>query len=289
MMPQPVPHPGSVGAMTTVAEVISTFERRYPLDTQESWDVNGLAVGAREAVVRHVHFAVDPTLDVVREAADAGASLLVTHHPLMLRGVTTVAFDTAKGAIVHELIANGIALYNAHTNADAADGGVADAFARAIGVSPTGPLVPNSADPAVGTGRVGTLPTTTTLRDFASSVAAALPPTAHGVRVAGDLDAPVHSVAVVGGSGDAFLNAARDAGVDAYVTADLRHHPASDARELANIGDGRPYLLDVAHFASEWAWLAGAAALVAEAHGVTTSVSTLNTDPWTARFDAPKE
>jgi dinuclear metal center YbgI/SA1388 family protein len=280
---------GSVVTMTTVAEVISTLERRYPLDAQEDWDVNSLTVGSRDAIVRHVHFAVDPTLAVVREAADAGASMLVTHHPLMLRGVTSVAFDTAKGAIVREVIASGIALYNAHTNADAADGGVADAFARAIGVAPTGPLVPNPADPAVGTGRVGTLERTTTLRAFAAAIAAALPPTAHGVRVAGDLDAPIHSVAVVGGSGDAFLQAARDAGVDAYVTADLRHHPASDARELANLGDGRPHLLDVSHFASEWAWLADAAALIADVHDVATTVSHLNTDPWTARFDAQKE
>jgi len=288
-MPRSTTANGSVVTMTTVAEVISTLERRYPLDAQEDWDVNALTVGSRDAIVRHVHFAVDPTLDVVREAADAGASMLVTHHPLMLRGVTSVAFDTAKGAVVRELIASGIALYNAHTNADAAAGGVADAFARAIGVAPTGPLVPNPADPAVGTGRVGTLSSTATLGAFAAAVAQALPPTIHGVRVAGDLGAPIHSVAVVGGSGDSFLEAAREAGVDAYVTADLRHHPTSDARELANLGDGRPYLVDVSHFASEWAWLADAAALVADVHGVTTTVSHLNTDPWTARFDAQKE
>ena len=107
------------------------------------------------------------------------------------------------------------------------------------------------------------------------------------MRIAGDLDATVHSVAVVGGAGDAFLDAARAAGVDVYVTADLRHHVALDARELADLGDGRPFLVDVSHFASEWAWLAAAGAYLEHELGVTASVSTLTTDPWTARAVAP--
>jgi putative NIF3 family GTP cyclohydrolase 1 type 2 len=107
--------------------------------------------------------------------------------------------------------------------------------------------------------------------------------------VAGDLEAAVRTVAVVGGAGDSFLEAARAAGVDAYVTADLRHHLALDARELAELGDGRPFLVDVSHFASEWAWLADAADYLSRELGVATFVSTLNTDPWTARVGAQEE
>ncbi|WP_062133257.1 Nif3-like dinuclear metal center hexameric protein [Demequina aestuarii] len=272
--------------MTTVAEIAEIMESRFPPALAEDWDVNGLSVGDPDAEVSRVLFAVDPTLAVVDEAIEVGAQLLVTHHPLMLRGVTGVATTSTKGAAVHRLISHGIALYNAHTNADAAAGGVCDALAEALGISAPMPLLPAADDAAQGTGRIGMLPGPTTLAEFAQHVAEVLPATHHGVRVAGDPDGLVTTVAVVGGSGDAFLEAVRRSGADAYVTADLRHHPASDARELAALGDGRPFLIDVSHYASEWAWLTAAAEHVADAAGVDAVVSTLNTDPWTARYGA---
>ncbi len=151
----------------------------------------------------------------------------------------------------------------------------------------SGPLLPHVEDPALGTGRVGELDSPVPLGDFARAVAGALPTTVHGVRVAGDLNALVRTVAVVGGAGDSLLQAAHDSGVDVFLTADLRHHPASEAREYANLSDGKPYLVDVSHFASEWLWLQDAADHVAHVHEIETAVSTLTTDPWNARFDAP--
>jgi len=139
-----------------------------------------------------------------------------------------------------------------------------------------------------GAGRIGDLPEPLTLDAFARRVADALPATAQGVRVSGDLGAPVRTVAVCGGSGDSFLSAVRDSGADVYLTADLRHHPTSEAREA--VRSARPYLVDVAHWASEWPWLRHAAAaleadVAATGADVRTRVSTLVTDPWTARFD----
>lgn len=141
-----------------------------------------------------------------------------------------------------------------------------------------------------GIGRVGRLAAPKMLRDFAMMVAEALPSSAQGVRVAGEATAVVRTVAVCGGAGDTLLDAARRAGVDAYVTADLRHHPASEARESA--GDGPPYLIDVAHWASEWPWLAGAANrlqgnLDAAGSPILTHVSMKSTDPWTFRVPSP--
>ncbi|MCB2414044.1 Nif3-like dinuclear metal center hexameric protein [Demequina sp. TTPB684] len=273
--------------MTTVADVVAWLERRYPPRLAEAWDAPGLAVGDPARDVRHVRFAVDPTLEVIREAIAAGADLLITHHPLMLRGVTSVAANTVKGAAVHALVKGGCAQLAAHTNADAAADGVADALAQALGVRVEGPLVAASGEPhPVGSGRVGTIEPTS-LKDFAAVVAAALPATAAGVLYSGDADGVITTVAVVGGSGDAYLADAAAAGVDAYVTADLRHHPASEAREAALLDDGRPYLINVSHAASESLWLAAAASELAEAFSVTTSVSTLNTDPWTGRAPSP--
>ncbi|EYR64916.1 hypothetical protein N866_02100 [Actinotalea ferrariae CF5-4] len=400
MTTAPVPLPA-----LDLAAVVDLLDRRYPPSSAESWDAVGTVCGDPDQPVRRVLLAVDPTLDVVEEAIAWGADLLVTHHPLLLRPVHSVAATGFKGAVVHRLVRAGCALHVAHTNADAARDGVADALAEAVGLVDLEPLTPvpaedldkvvvfvptpdaerlvdalaeagagalgeysrcawtttgtgtfvpgEAAQPAVGRagqvervdetrvemvaprrlrsrvlaalrsthpyeepafdvlelaalpgstgiGRVGTLPGDLTLAAFGERVATALPATEQGVRLAGDLEAVVRRVAVVGGSGDSLFDAVRASGADAYLTADLRHHPASELRERAVFesrrrgaaGPSRPFLVDVAHFASEWPWLARAAALLeadAAAAGTTveTRVSTLRTDPWTARVASP--
>ncbi len=121
-----------------------------------------------------------------------------------------------------------------------------------------------------------------TLAELTRHVAESLPATAQGVRAAGDPDQPVRTLAVCGGSGDGLFDDVRAAGVDAYLTADLRHHPASEAREHSPLA-----LLDAAHFATEWPWCEQAAAqldAISERNGwgLRTHVSRTVTDPWTA-------
>ena len=370
-----------------LSDVIELLERRYPPATAESWDAVGLVVGEPQAPVERVLFAVDPTEEVVAEAAAAGADLLVTHHPLLLRPVNSVAATTPKGRVIHRLISEGIGLYVAHTNADIAAGGVNDALAALLDLAETRPLVPapgraldvlvvyvpepeaeplrealaqagagtvgdytgcawsvtgtgeftpqDGAEPAigavgthervterrlemvvppgrrdavtaalreahpyeepaysflathapsshVGAGRVGYLEEPTTLRELAAVVAERLPATAGGIRVSGNLDATVTTVAVCGGAGDSYLEAARAARADVYLTADLRHHRAGEAREE----DRAPALIDAAHWATEWPWLPVAArALAGDSGGrVETIVSTRVSDPWTTRL-----
>ncbi|WP_416220878.1 Nif3-like dinuclear metal center hexameric protein [Cellulomonas sp. S1-8] len=379
----------------TLGDVVAALERRYPPRTAETWDRVGLAAGDPAAPVRRVLLAVDPVATVVDEAVAWDADLLLTHHPLLLKPVHSVAATTYKGALLHRLVRAGCGLYTAHTNADSAHGGVAEALADAIGLVGTEPLVPADAPaldkhvvmvpvgdadrlvdaltaagaghvgayercawtttgegtftplagamPAVGEvgrretvaearvemvaprglrgrvvaalraahpyeepafdvlelaalpgdtglGRVGALPAPLPLREFAAAVARAVPAAAQGVRFAGDPDMPVRRVAVLGGSGDSLFDAVRAADVDAYVTADLRHHPASEQQERAAFdaagGAPRPALVDLAHAASEWLWLPRAADalradLAAAGYTVETRVSTRRTDPWT--------
>ena len=139
-------------------------------------------------------------------------------------------------------------------------------------------------EPARGSGRVGVLPQPMSLQQFADHVAEVLPPTAHGVRMAGDPEQVVQRVALCGGAGDFLLDEARGLGVDAYLTSDLRHHPASELREHGAVA-GAPALVDVAHWAAESTWLPVLRGRLAEALGdtVVIDVSTLNTDPWTFR------
>jgi len=266
------------------------LEELFPPRLAESWDRVGLVCGDPKAPVTKIALAVDPTLRATTQAIEWGADLLVVHHPLLLRPVSSVAAVSFKGAIVHRLIQAGCALYTAHTNADAAIGGVADAFAELIGLTEVAPLVPDEAEARAGIGRIGRLPAKVSLQQLGQMLAQALPATHHGVRLAGPPDDQVSLVAVVGGAGDSLFDQVRESGAEAYITADLRHHPALEARQAAEFaGGGKPYLVDVSHAASEWAWLEAAGrALATQLSGqgarVETWVNPEVADPWTMRI-----
>ena len=268
-------------SVPTLRQVVEVLDQLYDPALAADWDAVGLVCGDPDAEVSRVLFAVDPVLEVADEALGWSADLVVAHHPLFLRGVHGVPATNPKGRVVHRLLTEGTALHVCHTNADAAAPGVSDALAAALGLTDLRPLDPRPDAPSLGVGRVGVLPAPEPLDAFGRRVAAALPWTAHGVRVAGDLARPIATVAVCGGAGDSYLDAVRALGVDAYVTADLRHHPASEAGQHPDA----PALVDVSHWASEWLWLPEAAERLA--HGlrergttVETRVSTTCTDPW---------
>ncbi|MEV5141452.1 Nif3-like dinuclear metal center hexameric protein [Streptomyces syringium] len=270
--------------MPVLSEVIAALDALWPPERAEQWDAVGTVCGDPDASVGRVLFAVDPVQEVVDEAVELGADLLVTHHPLYLRGTTTVAASTFKGRVVHTLIKNDIALHVAHTNADRADPGVSDALAGALDLRVTGPLVPDPSDSGGrrGLGRICEVEPPLTLAAFAARAAERLPATAQGIRVAGDPERLIRTVAVCGGSGDSLFDDVRAAGVDAYVTADLRHHPASEAQHHSPLA-----LVDAAHWATEWPWIEQAAAQldeISDRHGwgLRTHISRTVTDPWTA-------
>ena len=263
-----------------LAEVIAVLDAAYPPGLAHSWDSVGLVCGDPDETVDSVTVAVDATAEVAATIGPRG--LLLAHHPLLLRGVDTVAASTPKGALIQKLIRAGSALFTAHTNADAASPGVSDALAEVLGLTVEAVLDPTAGLPAgVGIGRIGTLAHPLRFADFVAQVGAVLPQTTWGVRAAGDPDAPVTRVAVCGGAGDSLLDAAAAAGVDAYVTADLRHHPADEHRRASGVA-----LVDVAHWASEYPWCAQAAALLRNHFGeaLPVEVSDLRTDPWNIEF-----
>lgn len=264
--------------MTTLADVMAAAERLWPIAGAESWDAPGLVSGDPRATVSRIVLAVDAVAETIDEAIDANAELLLVHHPLLLRSVTTVAETTAKGALIARLIRGGCALLAAHTNADSVATGTSARLAELVGLTDARPIVETA--PGIGLGRVGRLPEPMTLGALARRLAGILPPTATGVRVAGSFDRVVTTVAVCGGAGDSLLNEPAVRAADVYVTADLRHHPASEAVETARVAGG-PALIDVSHWASEWLWLEVAADELREAlPGVEIIVSELRTDPW---------
>jgi dinuclear metal center YbgI/SA1388 family protein len=264
---------------TALADVLEAVERLWPRSGAESWDAVGLVAGDPAAPVERIRLAVDAVLDTVDEAVADGAQLLLTHHPLLLRGVTSVAEDRYKGAVIARLIRGGCALLAAHTNADVVARGTSAVFAERLGLTNLRPL-DAAPDVVTGIGRVGELAQPMPLGRFARAIADVLPATAQGIRVAGDYEREVRTIALCAGAGDAFLQHPAVLAADVYVTSDLRHHPASEAAETARIGRG-PALVDVSHWASEWLWLDVAAEqLRAELPGVEIGVSELRTDPW---------
>ncbi|MEY7971136.1 Nif3-like dinuclear metal center hexameric protein [Saccharomonospora xinjiangensis] len=268
---------------STVSDVIAALDAAYPRDLAESWDAVGLVCGDPADGVERVLVCVDPVTATVDEALEWGAQLVVAHHPLLLRGVHGVGTDTAKGRLVHRLVRAHAALFCAHTNADSAVPGVSDALAERIGVRVIRPLAPHADGPgSTGIGRIGELPEAVPFAEFVRRVGAALPATRPGVLGAGDPDRLVRTVAVSGGAGDSYLAEATAAGVDVYVTADLRHHPAGEHLE-----QGGPALVGLTHWASEWPWCEQAAEVIRQVGDIEVRVSTRCTDPWTLRAGQP--
>ena len=262
-----------------LGEFAAFCEQLWPLAGAEDWDAPGLVSGKESARVTRVLLTVDVTSEILAEAEDGGFDLVLAHHPLLLRGVKTVSEQTSKGALLARAIRSEIAIYAAHTNADIVEAGVSEVLASSIGLTDLVPLVLTVVNE--GHGRIGSLAQPMKLGDFARAIAKVLPSTAGGVKVAGDFDQLVQRIAVCGGAGDSFIEAAVAAEVDVYLTSDLRHHPVQEAREQALIGAGRPAFIDVAHWAGEWLWLEVAAEqLQSNFPEIQFVVSQLRTDPW---------
>lgn len=269
---------------TTVADVSSAVERLWPMSGAESWDAPGLVSGDPAAEVTSILLAVDAVTETVDDAIATGADLLLVHHPLLLRGVTTVAENSYKGSVIARLIRDRCALIAAHTNADVVQTGTSAVLAALLGLVDTVPIsaapISRSVTATTGIGRVGRLVEPTTLGRLARRLAEILPATASGVRVSGEYDRTIETVALCAGAGDSLLGDPAVRTADVYISSDLRHHPASEARENARAADG-PALIDVSHWASEWLWLDTAAAELRELlPDVTISVSDVRSDPW---------
>ena len=263
---------------STLEQILASCERLWPAAGAEAWDAPGLVTGSVSSTVSRVLLSVDVTAAVVAEAIELNCQLLISHHPFIMRGVSTVSEQTAKGATLSQAIRANLAIFAAHTNADIVADGVSDTIAKALGLADVRAL--DNPGNKIGHGRVGELPAPIPLGEFARLVAKVFPSTAGGIRVAGDYNQSVSKIALCGGAGDSFIANAFACSADVYLTSDLRHHLAQDARESALL-DGGPALVDVSHWASEWLWLETAAQQLRKIYpDIDFIVCDLRTDPW---------
>jgi len=261
-------------------DLVSYFETLWPLDGAEEWDAPGLISGSLSSSVARVLLTVDVTQEVINEAINGQFDLVVAHHPLIMRGIKTMAANTAKGSILSQAILNNVSIYAAHTNADIVPTGVSARLAQVLGLKSSIPLIPKGQE-AIGHGRVGQLESATTLGEFARLIAKRIPSTATGIRVSGDFEQEISTVALCAGAGDSLIQAAYDSHADVYVTSDLRHHVAQEIRETASASGREFALIDISHWAAEWLWLEQAAMQIHDRFtGLQVVVSEIRTDPW---------
>lgn len=230
--------------MAIVADILKFLEVLAPGYMKMDWDNVGLLCGSAAAPVTRVLVALDPFEGVCREAADWGAELIVTHHPLIFHPQKAITDDTSLGRSIRLLCRENISAINAHTNLDCAPGGVNDLLAATLGLEAVSVLNPAGVDDRGrewGLLRRGTVETQP-LMDFLAHVKAALG--CPGLRYA-DGGKPVRHVAVGGGACGDLLEEAARAGCDTFVTADLKYNRFWDARDLGL------NLIDAGHFWTE--------------------------------------
>ena len=230
--------------MTSVSDILNFVETLAPRSMKMDWDNVGLLCGSKSAPVTKVLVALDPFEHVCREAADWGAEVIVTHHPLIFRPLPNITDETSIGRGLMTLIRNGISAINAHTNLDQTPGGVNDVLAKTLGLQNIRVINPCGTDESGqpwGLLRMGEV-TEQRLEIFLSTVKENLH--CKGLRyVSGGKS--VRKVAVGGGACSGEMMDAVAAGCDTFVTSDIKYNQFWDAKDLGL------NLIDAGHFHTE--------------------------------------
>lgn len=227
--------------MTTVADILNFMETLAPRHMKMDWDNVGLLCGSKGQEVTRILVALDPFEGVCREAADIGAELIVTHHPLIFQAPKAITDETSVGRCIMQLFRHGISAINAHTNLDQAPGGVNDVLATTLGLQNIRIIAPTVGPIPYGLLRCGEI-SEQPLDVFLSAVKEKLH--CRGLRYV-DGGKPVRRVAVGGGSCAGGMLEALDAGCDTFVTADVKYNQFWDAHDLGL------NLIDAGHFHTE--------------------------------------
>jgi dinuclear metal center YbgI/SA1388 family protein len=237
-----------------VKNIIEIVESFAPEKTAEEWDNSGLQVGDFNAEVTKIAVALDPVSNSVSRAIDGGANLLVTHHPLIFPQLNSINISRGVGCVIKLAINNSLSIYCAHTNFDKSYIGTNLALAEALGLTELSPLLhpddPTSKDDFSVV--VGKLNPPIKLIDFAGKVKDAL--NAPCVRFVGDDEAVVNTVGVTGGSGGDFIGRVATAGVDIFVTGEVRYHDALSVKNSISNENSSMNLLgliEAGHFNTE--------------------------------------
>lgn len=227
-------------------EIIAAIEEFAPCALQESWDNTGLQLGARGEECTGVLVCVDCTPAVVAEAIERRCNLIISHHPLIFKGLRSITGATPVERAVMEALRNGISIYSSHTALDSTLGGVSHEMARRLGIRVERALLQREGqdDPAVGLGIAGNLEKPVTAETLIARIKKEFgsPVVRHtAIREPGHL---LSRIALCGGSGGEFIPRAVAGGAEVYINSDTRYHDFVDYQNEILI-------LDIGHFESE--------------------------------------
>lgn len=229
--------------MATVKEIFDYFENIVPTSMKLDSDNPGFLAGNGRNNVTKVLLALDITMEVIDEAKEYGAELVLSHHPLFF-STQNASTDNPVGRKLVNMLGAGISAICLHTNLDAAEGGVNDTLMNVLGISIEGVLEPSGTYPngiVYGLGRYGQIEEMS-LETFLPHCKTAL--NCNGLRYISAGKA-VNRVAVCGGSGSSLLQLVAEKGCDTYVTADIKHSIFLEAKELGI------NLIDAGHYSTE--------------------------------------
>lgn len=224
--------------------IIDILDHAVPPLCAEDWDNVGLMSGHPDQNIRGVLVALDPTLELLAEAVEINADLIITHHPVIFKPWRHIRLDEPGAAFVAGAIRGAIAVFACHTNLDAVRHGINDSLAGALELIDCRPLQPSaSEEPAIGIGLSGKLRRPLPGREFMQLLCAVLKQPA--VRICGELPETVHRAAVCGGSGSDFAAVAQRSGAQIYISGEIKHSTARWA-EAAGF-----CIVDAGHFGTE--------------------------------------
>lgn len=208
-------------------KVIELLEKQSPQSYACDWDNVGLLVGREDKEIQKIYIALDATDEAIEEAIANGADMLLTHHPMIFKGMKRVTQEDFIGRRIIRLIQNDMVYYAMHTNFDVM--GMADLAADYLGISDTRVLEITSVSETgeEGIGRYGSLKKEMTVRECCEEVKQAF--SLENVKVFGDLERKVKTAAISPGSGKSVISNALQAGVDVLITGDIDHHEGIDA------------------------------------------------------------
>ena len=231
--------------MPTLKHVLDILEELAPSSAAEDWDNPGLQVGHLSQDIEKIFISLDPTLKALRKALKRNAQLLLTHHTLVFRPISSLNREVYPGDVIFEALENGICIVAVHTNLDMVLGGINDSLAGLFGLQDVEALEKRSGlgVDGAGLGRIGDLPGPVKLSKMTERVKAILG--AEKIRVVGPKNRRIRRVAVVGGAGGGMVSIASKKGADLLVSGDIRHHEALEAKTLGLA------LIDAGHFHTE--------------------------------------
>ncbi len=242
-----------------VQNIFDILQEVAPLDLAQSWDNVGLLVGDPDGQVSSILLALDPTMDLLVEAEQCNAELIITHHPALFRPLKSLRSDRPTEKFLFAAVQAGVHVIGCHTNLDAACGGVNDVLAQLLALQETAPLVPDNIEGCgqkTGLGRIGVLAEPISPEIFLAQLDSALSPP--WLLEAGPRPDKVRKVAVCGGSCSDVSATALEAGADVFITSEIKHDIARWA-EKAGL-----WLIDGGHFATEYPAMEGLRGLLVE-------------------------